>query len=499
MHSLWLETFDKKQNFPKLNSNISCDVCIIGAGIFGITCAYYLTKLGFKVVVLEKDEIASKTSGHTTAKITSQHGLFYNYLINSFGTNFARKYLEANENAIKNIKKIIDTEKISCDFRYQNNFVYTTSLEDLPSIKDEVSALKELDFPCEFVTNCGLPFKILGACMFKNQAEFHPLKYIYGIVDSIYKDCQIFTHTTVTDVRQSSHGYICYTNNGNVQASNVILACHYPFINIPGFYFLKMYQSSSYLIAVDTKENVFNGMYITAAEPTLSFRTAKIDGKDLLLIGGQSHKTGRYCNFESSYGVLEKVAKTYYPKCEILYRWNTRDCVSLDKIPYIGPYSHYTPNLYIGTGFQKWGMTSSNVAANIIVDMICKKQNPYASIYSSVRMKPIKNRNEVKNMVVQSTKSIMLDKLAPSNLKFDDIGLNTGGIVEINGSKVGIFKDSRGKIFAVKPVCTHLGCLLSWNDVDKTWDCPCHGSRFDFKGKNLYDPAIKNLETYNFE
>ncbi len=499
MHFLWIETFDKKHDFEKLNSDISCDICIIGAGIFGITCAYYLTKLGFKVVVLERDEIASKTTGHTTAKITSQHGLFYSYLIKAFGLSYAKAYLDANETAIKNIKEIIDKENISCDFSYQNNFIYTTNSEDLQSIHDEVSAVQALNFPCEFVTNTGLPFEILGSCMFKNQAQFHPLKYVYGLVDSIYDSCKIFTHTTVNDIRQNKNGYIGYTNNAKVNSKYVILASHYPFLKIPGFYFLKMYQASSYLIAVDTKKKLFDGMYLTAKSPTFSFRTAQIDGKELLLIGGADHKTGTYCNFNASYGILEKLAKTYYPNCNVLYRWNTRDCISLDKIPYIGSYSRYMPNLYVGTGFQKWGMTSSNVAANIIVDMICGKENPYSFVFSATRMKPIKNINEVKNMVVQSAKSVVLDKLNPSHLKFDEIKLNSGGIVEINGNKVGIFKDSRGKIFAVKPVCTHLGCLLSWNDVDKTWDCPCHGSRFDFRGKNLYDPAIKNLQTYDIE
>ena len=499
MNSLWIETFDKNREFPKLSKSISCDVCIIGAGIFGISCAYYLTKLGFNVVVLEKDEIASKTTGHTTAKITSQHGLFYNYLINNFGISFAKSYLNANENAIKNIKEIIDTENISCDFSYQNSFIYTNNHEELQSIYDEVDAVRSLDFPCEFTTTTELPFSVLGACMFQNQAQFHPLKYVYGLVDSISDNCKIFTHTTVTDIRQSDNNYICYTDNANVQSKYVILACHYPFLKIPGFYFLKMYQSSSYLIAVDTKTPLFNGMYLTAKSPTLSFRTTQIDGKDLLLIGGADHKTGTFCNFESTYGSLEKVAKTYYPNCDVLYRWNTRDCITLDKVPYIGLYSHYMPNLYVGTGFQKWGMTSSNVAANIVVDMIRGKENPYASTFSATRMQPIKNKDEMKNMVVQSTKSIVVDKLNSSYLKIDDIALNSGGIVQINGSKVGIFKDATGKIFAVKPVCTHLGCLLSWNDVDKTWDCPCHGSRFDFMGKNLYDPAIENLEIYNIE
>ena len=258
-----------------------------------------------------------------------------------------------------------------------------------------------------------------------------------------------------------------------------------------------MYQSTSYIIAVDTKKSLFNGMYINNSNPIFSFRKAKFDGKELLLIGGGDHKTGQPTSYQDSYGLLENEAKKYYPNCEVLFKWNTRDCIPLDKIPYIGVYSSTTPNIFLGTGFKKWGMTSSNVAANIVVDKICGKQNKFEYVFDSTRLKPIKNMDEMKNMIVQSTNSLLLDKLKKPNMKFDEIANNSGSIIEVNNDKVGIYKDLDGKIYAVKPVCTHLGCLLSWNDVDKTWDCPCHGSRFDYKGKNLYDPAFKDLETYD--
>lgn len=517
MNSLWYETFNKTQQFPQLSDDLSCDICIIGGGILGTTCAYYLTKQGFNVIILEKDEIASKTTGNTTAKITSQHGLFYSHLIDDYGHKFAREYLEANEKAIKNIKNIIDNEKISCDFCYQNSYVYATSPEELQSIHEEVSAVRSLNFPCEFAPKVGLPFETLGSICFKNQAQFHPLKYVYGLCDAISDKAQIFTHTTVTDIHHDTENYVVscsppsgYNSDMNfktdiktsateyqIRAKHVILASHYPFINIPGFYFTKMYQSASYLIAVDTKKSLFSGIYLSAASPTFSFRTAKFGNKNLLLIGGSDHKTGNYCNDASTYDVLENVAKTYYPDCEVLYRWNTRDCIFLDKIPYVGLYSSNMPNLYVGTGFKKWGMTLSNISANIIVDMINGRENEYSSLFSSTRLHPIKNGDEFKNMMVQSTKSLFVDKVKKSHLEFDDIALNSGGIIEVNGDKVGIYKDLSGEIFAVKPICTHLGCLLSWNDVDKTWDCPCHGSRFDFSGKNLYEPAFKDLEKYD--
>ena len=344
----------------------------------------------------------------------------------------------------------------------------------------------------------GLPFDIAGGICFKNQAQFHPLKYMWGLCESIGLS-KIYTNTVVTDVRHDDDIYYCYANGYKVKSRFVIMASHYPFINIPGFYFTKMYQSTSYLIAVNTKKTLFNGMFITSTSPTFSFRTAKFGNDNLLLIGGGDHKTGMYCDENSTYQVLENLAKTYYPDCDILYRWNTRDCITLDKIPYIGLYSSTMPNLYIGTGFNKWGMTSSNVAANIICDMINGKQNPYSFVFDSSRVQPIKNADEFKNVIVQSTKSLFINKIKKSDLQFDEIALNSGGIIEVNGQKVGIYKDSDGKIFAVNPVCTHLGCLFSWNDVDKTWDCPCHGSRFDYQGKNLYDPAFKDLQVFNLE
>ncbi len=291
--------------------------------------------------------------------------------------------------------------------------------------------------------------------------------------------------------------YITYANGYKINSKYVIIATHYPFINFPGFYFTKMYQSTFYLIAVDTKKSLFKGMYITASEPTVSFRTAIYNNREILLIGGMDHKTGHPSSCKDTYGKLEEIAKKYYPNSDILFKWNTRDCISLDKLPYIGYFSSAMPNIFVGTGFKKWGMTLSNVAANIIVDKICGNSNKYEYLFKATRLKPIKNHDELKNMIVQSTNSLLLDKLKRPQMTFNEIKNNSGSIIEVNGEKVGIYKDGNGKIYAVKPICTHLGCLLSWNDIDKTWDCPCHGSRFNFDGKNLYDPAFKNLETYD--
>lgn len=497
MNSLWLKN-SNKNNFEKLNSDITSDVCIIGAGIFGLTCAYYLSKAGLKVTVVEKSQIARKTTGHTTGKITSQHGLIYTYLNETYGEKFARDYLFANQEAIQNIKNIIDIENINCDFEKQSSFVYTTNESEINTIKKEVDCVNSLGFPANFVTKVGLPFEIAGSIQFSNQAQFNPIKYINGLCDCIQKNNgKIYTNTTVSNVKHTDGSFLSFTDNGTINSKYVILASHYPFLNFPGMYFLKMYQSSSYVIGIDPKKTLFNGMYISSSSPVYSFRTANYNGRKILLLGGASHRTGTPIIYKQSYGLLENYAKELYPNCEILFRWDTRDCITLDKIPYIGLFSSMINGLYVGTGFNKWGMTSSNVAANIICDDILNNQNRFAYLFDSTRLHPIKNKGEMKNMVVESVSSLFIKKVKDAKMSFNDIPNDSGGIIEINNQKVGIYKNPSGKIFAVKPICTHLGCLLSWNNTDKTWDCPCHGSRFDYTGKNIYDPAFKNLEIFD--
>ena len=377
MESLWIETTKNKSNFKTLNGNEDTEICVIGGGLFGLTTAYYLTKCGKKVIVLEKGEIGSKVSGNTTGKITSQHDLFYAHLIDDYGEECAKKYLEANEKAIENIKQIIKEEQIDCDFSMQKSYVYTTKEDEVLEIQKEVAVVNKLGKDAKFVNKIDLPIKIKGAIEFEGQAQFHPRKYMLGLANSIEKQNKIYQYTTVTDVEKNGEKYKVYTDKGSVEAKYIVMASHFPIINMPGFYFVKMYQSTSYLIAVETKSQLPQGMYINVKEPMYSFRTANYNGKKILLIGGVGNKTGEPIEDNSHYKKLEKKAREMYPDCKILYRWNTRDCISLDKIPYIGEFSNLMKNVYVGTGFKKWGMTSTNVAANIVVDKIMKNENKY--------------------------------------------------------------------------------------------------------------------------
>lgn len=497
MKSLWIDSVNNDREFDKLDTNLESDICIIGNGMFGMTCGYYLSNLGFKVVIVDKDNLAGTTC-YTTGKITSQHGLFYNYLKKSYSEKFAKDYLQANEKAILNIKNIIEKESIDCDFEFQNNYLYTTKDEEVNLLLEEQKVLKMLDYNSIFTTNVSLPFEIKGALEFKNQAKFNPLKYILGLAKCIInKKGKIYNNTTITKIQKNSDNYILYDNNNNIiKSKKVIIATRYPFINFPGLYFSKLYQSTSYTLVIESKKELLNNMYINISRPIFSFRTAKFQGKDVLLIVGEDCKTGHNLLNTNPYDIMGDFVSKYYPTSNILYKWSSQDSISLDKLPYIGKYSKFLPNVYVGAGFKKWGMTLSNVAANIIVDEICQKENKYSYLFSSSRFDFFKNFSETKNLFTDSAKGLIFDKFKLKDINLDRIEKNSGGIVKINGKKVGVYRDDQNNIYAINPICSHMGCILSWNNFDKTWDCPCHGSRYNYDGKNIYEPGFKDLERY---
>lgn len=368
MKSVWSESckFRKRE---ALNKDIKTDVLVIGAGIAGILTAYMLKQKGRDVVLIDAAEIASGNTKNTTAKITSQHDLIYSKLITEFGEEKARQYAKANELAIKKYKEIIEDKRIECDFEEKPAYVY--SLNEVDVLKEEAKAAKKLGIYAEFVQKANLPFKINGALKFNNQAQFNPLKFLKDILNELV----IYENTRALEIKEN----LVVTSGGNITAKNIVVATHYPIMNAPGYYFMKMHQERSYVLALENKSEV-DGMYIDLNKEGYSFRTYN----NLLLLGGISHRTGE--NEEGgSYDELRKVAKRLYPKAKEKYHWSAQDCMTIDGIPYIGRYSSETPNIYVATGFNKWGMTSSMVSAMIISDMILEKENDFSEIFSPKR------------------------------------------------------------------------------------------------------------------
>lgn len=535
MNSYWINSEKNKEKYNKLEKNIETDICIIGGGITGISTAYYLTKENLKVTVLDMGKIGFQTTGNSTAKITSQHGLFYKYLKDSKGEDFARLYYDANEDAIKNIKKIVEKENIECDLECQSAYVLAANREEVQKVKDEVEVVRGFGGHAEYLEREDIDKNLLilnplAAIRFKNQAQFNSYKYTIELA-KVCKNlgANIYENTKVVDVRDEKDYYYLETEDGyKIKAKYLVITTKYPIINIPGFYFMKMYQSTSYGISIPVKEKLFDGMYITSTNPKVSLRMAKVDNniiKDVvdgnienyakqdkenrkrvkekqnskidneyvLIVVGADHKTGEKTDLSNSYKKLENIAKQIYPEGKVEDYWNTEDCITLDKIPYIGKYSSMWENAYVATGFNKWGITTSNIAANIITDMIIGRKNRYEDIFISTRVEPVKNRQEVGNMLKETVSSLVLKKFELPESEQASLKNEEGKIIEIEGEKVGAYKDKEGRIYTIVPKCAHLGCELSWNNLDKTWDCPCHGSRYDYTGKMLYGPTVKDL------
>ena len=349
--------------------------------------------------------------------------MFYKYLIDNFSKEFAKDYYDANQNAIENIAKIVEEEKIECDFERQDAYVFTRAQDEVKKIEDEVKAVKEIGGEAEFVKTIEPPIEdVLCAIKFPNQAMFNVRKYLKGLVNKILENNgQIYEDTKVISVKKDLNGYRIYAEGSVIKAKYVVLATHFPIIDIPGFYFLKMYQETSYVIGIETEHKLFEGMYINSESPTISLRTAKDDDREIVLVGGMEHRVGAKINLENAYNNLERIAKEMYSDAKVRYKWSTQDCITLDKIPYIGEFSNLMKDVYVATGYKKWGMTTSNVAANIITNKILGKDSKYEKIFKSTRLKPIKNRWEFGEMIKETTNSLIINKFKDAKEGFEDV------------------------------------------------------------------------------
>lgn len=433
MLSIWSDSI-KLPSFESLKKDIRTDVLIIGGGIAGILCAHMLQQSNVDYVLVEADRICNGITKNTTAKVTSQHGLIYHKLVKRFGVEKTRMYLDANEAALREYHTLCQT--IDCSFETKDSFVY--SLDNPHKIEKELDALRQIGFPAEYADNLPLPFSVSGAVEFKNQAQFNPLQFLAKIAQEL----RIYEHTPVRQMAPST----AITDHGKITASKIIVTTHFPFLNKHGSYFLKMYQHRSYVLALDHAPDV-NGMYVDEADKGLSFRNYE----NLLLIGGGDHRTGKK---GGNWAELSLFAQKYYPDSGEKYRWATQDCMTLDSVPYIGQYSKNTPNLYVATGFNKWGMTSAMVAATILHDLAIEKENPYASVFSPSR-------------------TILRPQLA-----------------------INAFEATINLLTPTTKRCPHLGCALKWNPQEHSWDCPCHGSRFTEDGQLIDNPATGNIKNH---
>ncbi len=476
MESIWSRTAEMPKR-KALSKDIQTNTAVIGGGLAGILTAYFLNNLGIKTVVLEASSVGSGQTKNTTAKITSQHGLIYDYLTEHFSQDKALQYARANQNAIEEYQRIIEKERISCHFERLPAYLYSTS-EEKPLIK-EAQAAKSLGIDASFTTRTSLPFEVKGAVKFNHQAQFHPLEFLKAISEGL----EIYEDTRVKEVK----GNEIFTDGGRVRADKIVFACHYPFVNLPGLYFIKMHQERSYVIALSGAAKL-DGTYLGIDSDGLSFRNYE----DLLLLGGGNHRTGEN-RVGGQYDTLCRAAKELYKNSAETARWSAQDCMTPDYLPYIGQFSSTMPDWYIATGFKKWGMTSSMVSAVLISDAIAGIKNPNAELFSPLRAASAPLAKGILQEGKQAVKGLSKRIFAPPREYTENLPEGHGGVVEYEGHKAGVYKDENGQVFAVSVQCPHLGCQLEWNPDEKSWDCPCHGSRFDYKGNLIDNPAQEDI------
>ena len=496
-HSYWHDTAESIKNTACENIDLNdkkFDVLIIGAGITGLTTAYLLKDCGLSIGIIEATKAGYGTTGYTTAKITVQHDLIYDNLINNFSMEEAKQYLKANEEGVKLIKKIIEENSIQCDYKEQTAYVYASSVDEIESLKKELKAYEALGIDGFYSDTVPLPNKAYGAIGIRNQGQFNPLKYLYSLYNILKEsNCEIYENVRALDIRPHDEHIDVDTKKGTIHADKVIVASHYPFDNSFGLYFLRLYQEKAYVIAARTNEKPFEGMYININDPIYSMRYHFFGDDNLLILAGGKHRAGEKDDETESYNELKRFLNSNFKNAEIVSKWSTQDCMTYDQIPYIGRYTDSIENLYVATGFKKWGMSHSAAAALILKNKILCMEDDYSGIFNPSRFTPVQSSKEF----VSSVKSIalgFLNRLASDLEEFSDIKPGEGKIVNYDGKKVGVYKNEAGEYYCINPVCSHLKCALSFNEAEKTWDCPCHGSRFDIKGNILEGPAVLPID-----
>ena len=474
--------------------DVSVDVAVIGAGITGLSVATLLKRAGVRVAVIEARRVASGVTGYTTAKITSLHQLVYAELVRNLGAEQARIYAEANQAAIELVARVVHDNGIDCDFRRMAAYTYTEDPARVKDILDEVEASRRLGLPVDYTETTELPYPVRAAVRFDNQALFHPRKYCLALAGMIPGDgSHLFEMTRATDVEEGAPCTVV-TERGTVRAEHVVLATQIPFLDRGGF-FARTSPSRSYAMGVRIDGPVPEGMYISVEEPARSVRPHPVGDKTVLIIGGEDHKVGQDEDTRQRYAALEAWSHERFTVRSIDYRWSAQDYMPVDNVPYIGRLTPGSERVYVATGYKKWGMTTSTVAGVIIADAILGRENPWSTLFDATRVELTRSAQTFIKENANVAQRFVGDRLSLLHTpSLAELAIGEGKVVEVDGEKVAAYRDEAGVLHTVSPICAHMGCVVSWNSAETTWDCPCHGSRYDYEGRAIQGPTVKDLE-----
>lgn len=478
--SLWVGTTDET-DYGSLSSDLKCDVVVAGGGMCGLTTAYLLAESGASVVLLEAGRIASGVTGYTTAKVTSLHGTIYQKIVKDHGTQAAEDYGAANQAGLELVARLVSELSIDCDFVRLPSYTFAPDTSSLEAVTKEAETAASAGLPASFVEECSLPFECAGAVRFDNQAMFHPRKYCLALATAFVANSgRLFENTRVLGLEDDG----VTTEAARVTSGSVVLATHLP---AKGLFFAKTHPERSYAMAV-TSGVELTGTYLSAGSSSHSLRPAPVGDRNYLIVGGEGHKAGQEPDTPGCYKRLEDWARSKLDVKSVAFRWSAHDYVSVDGLPWVGESDGH----YVATGFAKWGMSNASAAAIMISDSIAGRDNEWLKTFDADRS-PSHGISQLIKQNANAGKELVTGALTAAS---DAESLQPGesGIVSIDGHRAACHRDSDGTLHAVSPACTHLGCTVSWNDAERTWDCPCHGSRFDIDGKVIEGPATADLE-----
>ncbi len=493
--SVWLCDRDSA-GFPDTSGSHHVDVVVVGGGITGLTTALLAQRSGASVAVVERNRIGAGTTGHSTGKVTSQHGLMYRDLLDRHGPDVARTYAEANQWAVGMVSELAAELAPEAEFQSSPAIVFTTDPAMTGALEAEHEASHSLGLPASISSDCDLPFEVASCLKFEDQGLLHPVRYCDGLAREISeRGGLIFEKTSATGLTEDSDRVVVTIPQGELIATKAVVATLLPFVDRAGF-FAKTRPGRAYGVAALLRDQPPAGMYISAGTPKISLRPW---GERGLIIIGEGHATGHPDATPARWGELERWARENFEVESFEYRWSAQDYETFDGLPLVGRAPRMT-RTYVATGFGKWGLSNGTVAATILADLLNGVNHKWQRAFDSTRLPGLTGAKNLLTFNAKVGKDLVvgtISRFRPSEL--EELPRGAARLVQIDGKTVGAYRDAGGDVHAVSLTCTHLGCTVAWNDAENTWDCPCHGSRFSLEGKVLEGPAVENLEKVTLE